>query len=662
MALVHPSTRHFLEYLPEIGPQPNVLGYISSGPQVSRAFPFFIGAPTGGFASTGHPNFFGTPAPVLPLTLTMTLPTNMLPGDVLFAKVKISIMAGNGAIHDFDPVAGWTEAFFDINAGLALFYHVVVGGELPTVTFSYSAPGDAIGGFGLNCVLSCIRGANNTTPIDNLSFLRHNTTFNSSSAPSVATTVPDCLILIYMEQEAGGGMHVSGVTTPIGTVLELDFQSATAAIEDSCFMWSRDFIGPGTIGPFLSTNWPNRSFQNDLTVAVKPGPPPGSIQGFPAGANGAIAPFPVIVGPATKLVSPRGMFIDSSTALWVADSDSNTTGAVLAFDHPATSGTNTAPDINLTGGTTTIFHPYDVAVDLGANVYVANYQNDDILVFTPGSNGNVAPALTIGGASTTISKPRSVAVASNGDVFVLNDTQNKILVFTAGHVGNVAPDRTITGAATLLNNPLAIRFDSDQHLWVTNAGYLLEFLETDNGNVAPQSQVINADLDAGFDLGIGFDVKNNAYCSVLLGQKVLEFADDSTTGIPQATITGWLSGPWGIAVNIIITPPPNITCIPIEWQTPGRLLDEGRLAVCSRFFIDLNTNGEALSVTILVDDLEFNYPFAVSTTGRETVEIAWQVSGRIYSIRLTGCLTIGQIEFYECWTDIHEGDEQGLTA
>ncbi len=95
--------------------------------------------------------------------------------------------------------------------------------------------------------------------------------------------------------------------------------------------------------------------------------------------------------------------------------------------------------------------------------------------------------------------------------------------------------------------------------------------------------------------------------------------------------------------------------IPVEWQTPAKLLDEGRLGLCSRFFIDVNTGGEDLQLTILVDGNEYPYPIQINTDERETVEVAFQVSGRIYSIRLVGCLSFGQGELFEVWTDLDEG-------
>lgn len=99
------------------------------------------------------------------------------------------------------------------------------------------------------------------------------------------------------------------------------------------------------------------------------------------------------------------------------------------------------------------------------------------------------------------------------------------------------------------------------------------------------------------------------------------------------------------------------TPIAYEIQTPARLLDEGRLALCSRFYIDINTGGENISLVILVDNKEYAYQKHLNTTERTTVEVAYQVSGRLYSVRLTGSLTIGQVEFFEAWTDLDEGKE-----
>jgi hypothetical protein len=97
--------------------------------------------------------------------------------------------------------------------------------------------------------------------------------------------------------------------------------------------------------------------------------------------------------------------------------------------------------------------------------------------------------------------------------------------------------------------------------------------------------------------------------------------------------------------------------IPFEVQTPGRLLDEGALALCSRFYVDIDTGGELVSVVICVDGNDYAYQKQISSVGRSTIELAYQVSGRVYSIRLTASLTFGQIEFFECWSDLDLGKQ-----
>jgi hypothetical protein len=169
--------------------------------------------------------------------------------------------------------------------------------------------------------------------------------------------------------------------------------------------------------------------------------------------------------------------------------------------------------------------------------------------------------------------------------------------------------------------------------------------------------------------GISFDSSGNVYVTDNNFDQGLEF-DAAATGnaTPLNTITNLAAGAWGNAQGSAVSPPlpsPDYypTCIlsdgtagiPLEIQTPAKLLDEGRLGLCSRFFIDINTNGEDLALTILVDSTEYPYPLFINTPHRETVEVDYQVSGRIYSIRLVGCLSTGQVEFFEAWTDLDEG-------
>ena len=92
--------------------------------------------------------------------------------------------------------------------------------------------------------------------------------------------------------------------------------------------------------------------------------------------------------------------------------------------------------------------------------------------------------------------------------------------------------------------------------------------------------------------------------------------------------------------------------IPLEWQTPAKLLDESRQALCSRFYLDINTGGENMSLVICVDGNDYAYQKAIKTIARQTVEVAYQVTGRVYSVRLTGSLSIAQVEFFKAYTNL----------
>src|SRR5271166_3837261 len=115
MALVRPSTRHFLEYLPGIGLPTTVLGYVSSGPLTANAAPVPLGS-TANMAFTGNSSLGGHPT--FPLTVTVPFPSGLLPGDIVVAKLKLQgVFPGVGSpIGDLSPLAGWTEDLFQLGA------------------------------------------------------------------------------------------------------------------------------------------------------------------------------------------------------------------------------------------------------------------------------------------------------------------------------------------------------------------------------------------------------------------------------------------------------------------------------------------------------------------------------------------------------------------
>jgi DNA-binding beta-propeller fold protein YncE len=151
------------------------------------------------------------------------------------------------------------------------------------------------------------------------------------------------------------------------------------------------------------------------------------------------------------MVTPNGMFLDSSNKLWVADSFKP---GIEAFD--ATANGNVAPLVKINGLLTTLSFPSNVFVDASGNIYVADAfaTTPRIDMFASGASGNVAPTRVIGSASFTT--PFGVAVDSS-NVYVADSTHNSIFVFPVGTNSLAAiPSRTINGVATHLSEPRSL--------------------------------------------------------------------------------------------------------------------------------------------------------------------------------------------------------------
>ena len=142
---------------------------------------------------------------------------------------------------------------------------------------------------------------------------------------------------------------------------------------------------------------------------------------------------------AAHLTSPRGLFIDASGALYLADSGSNMVRKVVAGTITRVAGSplgqfgTGSENVQATGA---LLHgPTSVAVDTCGNLYIADSGNSRIRMVTPdgtintiaggngipGYSGDGGPAL-----SAQLNFPAGVAVDGKGNVYVA-DTQNHVI-------------------------------------------------------------------------------------------------------------------------------------------------------------------------------------------------------------------------------------------
>ena len=85
-------------------------------------------------------------------------------------------------------------------------------------------------------------------------------------------------------------------------------------------------------------------------------------------------------------------------------------------------------------------------------LFVANFGNNSITVYSRTAGGNIAPTRTLTGAATGLSGPVGLVVDTvNNELVVANNGNNSITVYPRTASGNTAPIRILSGAATGLS-------------------------------------------------------------------------------------------------------------------------------------------------------------------------------------------------------------------
>jgi DNA-binding beta-propeller fold protein YncE len=228
-------------------------------------------------------------------------------------------------------------------------------------------------------------------------------------------------------------------------------------------------------------------------------------------ASGNTAPIRTLAGAATGLSEPNGLFVDTVNDELVVTNDDSGTYSVMVYSRTASG--NTAPIRTIVGGATGLELPYGVFVDTVNNeLVVANraaINGGSITVFARTAGGNAAPIRTLSGAAVGFNGPIGVVVDTvNNELIVTSEINNSVRVFSRTASGNTAPIRTISGAATGLSTPDGVAVDTvNNELFVANDtnDSVTVYNRTANGNVAPIRTISGAatGLDGPFYLVLG---------------------------------------------------------------------------------------------------------------------------------------------------------------
>jgi uncharacterized protein (TIGR03437 family) len=191
-------------------------------------------------------------------------------------------------------------------------------------------------------------------------------------------------------------------------------------------------------------------------------------------------------GPATsaQLFDPVGVAVDSSGAVYIADTGNNRIRTVNSGIINEFAGADHAQGDGGKALAATLYFPDRTAWDSAGNLYIADTSNSRIrkvtsagIISTIAGTGSTVPSGDGGPAiSAGVDSPAAVAADSSGNIFIATENQIR-KVDTHGNIGTVVNTANTTGfngdgaaaTAALLNSPTGLAVDSAGNLYIADS-------------------------------------------------------------------------------------------------------------------------------------------------------------------------------------------------
>jgi sugar lactone lactonase YvrE len=258
-----------------------------------------------------------------------------------------------------------------------------------------------------------------------------------------------------------------------------------------------------------------------------------TIYSQPTAGEAVVAPIAAIGGSNTGLNGPFGIALDSLGDTLVANKSNNTVTVYSPADVFAQPFGNIQPLGTISGSASGLNSPYGIALDMSDNLYVANYGNSSVTVY---SGLSETPSATISGSGTGLIQPFGIAVAQakNGPViFVSNSTDDSISEFAGNANGALTPLTTLfaTNEAQNLVGPAGLALDSAGNLYVANQVggdvevYSPSALAADSGFISPSGTIANSNLFYS-PTGITLDQQGDVYFTDNELQEILIYENE----------------------------------------------------------------------------------------------------------------------------------------
>jgi sugar lactone lactonase YvrE len=328
---------------------------------------------------------------------------------------------------------------------------------------------------------------------------------------------------------------------------------------------SAQFSGPYGVALDTSGNLFVADRNNDLIRKVTSGGAVTTLAGE-AGSSGSVDG----TGSAARFSQPAGVAVGSGNDVYVADSNNNTIRRITSQGVVTTLAGTAGTSGSIDGTAGLLNQPRGIAIDTSGNLYVADFGNNLIRKVTQGgllstfagaaatasvTNTTGAPAnpghADGTGAAASFNQPGGIAIDASGNLYVADTGNDTIrMVTSAGVVTTLAGSPGLagstdgTGSAARFNGPRGVAVDGNGNVYVADGGNSAVRKVTPGGVVTTLAglpgnfaNVEGTGAAAIFDgpSGIAVDSGGNLYLSEELGDVISKGAL-ATTSEPVITL------------------------------------------------------------------------------------------------------------------------------
>jgi sugar lactone lactonase YvrE len=239
---------------------------------------------------------------------------------------------------------------------------------------------------------------------------------------------------------------------------------------------------------------------------------------------------------ANQLGAPRGLFVDASGNIYVADAANH---RIQKWTPGATTGVTVAGGNGAGSAANQINGAYKCYVDASGNIYIADYNNHRVQKWAAGATSGVTVAGGNGPGSgaNQFSSPRDLSVDAAGNIYIVDAFNHRIQKWAPGATsGTTVAGTGISGStADKLNQPSGLYLDASGNMYISDFGNNRIQKWTAGASsgttVAGGNGFGNATNQIVFPMDVDVDASGNMYIADQGNNRIQKWASGATAGV-----------------------------------------------------------------------------------------------------------------------------------